>query len=421
MTNESEVGTFNDRPRRVVMVSESSLLHPNGVVNSVEKSLMHLEAMGHDALVVAPSPVPKDGHFAGFPVKEVFSAPVPGRKFNYSAPFVPWLRGEMKRYEPDIVHLASPFSLGYYANYLARDLQVPSVAVFQTDIASYARQKEFEILKKFFPGLEDFPEERVAEKAAKKILSRIHRKADITLAPSSVSMDWLIRKAKVDESKVHLWSRGVDTGLFSPDLKETDAVQSLRGQWEPSGAKTIVGYFGRLEDEKEVEKLAVLADSSVQLVIVGDGARRADLEKVLPRGTVFTGLLRGAELANAVAAFDICVHPGSHETFGQTLQEAMASGVPVIAVAKGGPLDIVQHGHNGYLYKKSELQELRQHVLELSSNTNLRRQMGQQAVESVKNNTWESKGNELLAFYDLARRQRLRGFELEATDDSVAA
>lgn len=419
MTNKSDFGTFNDHPRRVVMVSESSLLHPNGVVNSVEKTLTHLSNAGHDALVVAPGPVPKNGYFAGFPVREVFSAPVPGRKFNYSAPFVPWLRGEMKRYNPDVVHLASPFSLGYYANYLARDLKAPSVAVFQTDIASYARQKEFEILSRFFPGLDDFPKERVAEKIAKKVLSRIHRKADITLAPSSVSMDWLIRKAKVDEKKVHLWSRGVDTGLFSPDLKQTDAVRSLRRQWSPDENRTIVGYFGRLEDEKEVEKLAVLADPSLQLVIVGDGARRADLEKSLPQGTVFTGLLRGPELANAVAAFDICVHPGSHETFGQTLQEAMASGVPVVAVAKGGPLDIVQPGYNGYLYKKSELQELRNHVLDLSSNPELRRQMGQQAVASVKNNTWESKGNQLLEFYDLVWHQR-RGTP-EIADDSVAA
>lgn len=395
---------FDDQPRRVVVVSESSLLHPNGVVNSVAKTLAYLDQRGHDALVVAPSPAPRDGHFSGFPVKEVFSAPVPGRKFNYSAPFVPWLRGEIQRYNPDVMHLASPFSLGYYANYLALDLRIPSVAVFQTDIASYARQKELEILKRFFPDFEEFPKERIAEKMAKKVLSRIHRKADITLAPSSASRDWLIKKAKVDEAKVHLWARGVDTAQFSDIRKNTEAVKALREKWSADGSKTIVGYFGRLEDEKEVDKLAVLSDSSLQLVIVGDGSRRGYLETVLPKGTIFTGLLRDDELANSVAAFDVAVHPGSHETFGQTLQEAMASGVPVVAVAKGGPVDIIQDGYNGFLYEKSDLQQLRSRVLELASQPVLRERMSRQAVLSVKNNTWSSKGAQLFDYYDTVRR-----------------
>lgn len=419
MTRGTSLDHFNDEPRRVAIVSESSLLHPNGVVNSVEKTLAYLGSQGHDALVVAPSPAPKDKRFAGFPVREVFSAPVPGRKFNYSAPFVPWLRNEMTRYNPDVVHLASPFSLGYYANYLALDLHIPSVAVFQTDIASYARQKELEILKRFFPGLEEFPKERIAEKIAKKVLSRIHRKADLTLAPSSASLEWLVNKAKVDKDKVELWSRGVDTSRFSHLRRETEAVQRLHREWSANNEKTVVGYFGRLEDEKEVDKLSILDDPSIQLVIVGEGSRRPYLETVLPKETIFTGLLRDDELANAVAAFDIAVHPGSHETFGQTLQEAMASGAPVVAVAKGGPVDIIQNGYNGYLYPKSDLSELRHRVLELATHPKRRHQMGQQAVESVRNNTWESKGAELTGFYDRVRYER--ALRVVSADDSEVA
>ena len=141
---------------------------------------------------------------------------------------------------------------------------------------------------------------------------------------------------------MHLWARGVDIAGFAPSARDA----RYGTPWSPDG-KPIVGFVGRLAPEKHVERLAALGDE-VQLVIVGDGIDRGKLEKLLPTA-IFTGALYGAELATAYASMDVFVHPGEHETFCQAVQEALASGVPVVAPNAGGPRDLVMPGRTGLL------------------------------------------------------------------------
>lgn len=142
------------------------------------------------------------------------------------------------------------------------------------------------------------------------------------------------------------WGRGVDTQLFHPE-KRSDA---LRRKWCAGRTKqsppAIVGYVGRLANEKGVHRLAALSGrTDVQLVIVGDGPCRSELETAMP-DAVFCGALSGQDLAAAYASFDVFVHPGELETFCQTIQEAQASGVPTIAPRAGGPVDLIRDDSN---------------------------------------------------------------------------
>jgi len=167
-----------------------------------------------------------------------------------------------------------------------------------------------------------------------------------------------------------------------------------------------VGYVGRLAPEKRVERLAALAElPGVKLVVVGDGPKRRSLQKALP-GADFLGWLDGDALADAYAALDLFVHTGTEETFGQTLQEAMASGVAVVAPAGGGPLDLVAPGLNGLLYSAEDDSALRAAVAALAGDPDQRRWMGTAARVGVERRTWQLLGDELIGHYRSVIAQR---------------
>ncbi|WIB13054.1 glycosyltransferase [Curtobacterium sp. MCPF17_052] len=117
----------------------------------------------------------------------------------------------------------------------------------------------------------------------------------------------------------------------------------------------------------------------------------------------FTGPLRGDALADAYAMLDVFVHTGAAETFGQTLQEAHAAGLPVVAPATGGPLDLVSPGLDGELYDPAAPLALRAAVARLHADRALAERMGSAGRLRVEGTTWESVGDELLAHHETAR------------------
>ena len=174
----------------------------------------------------------------------------------------------------------------------------------------------------------------------------------------------------------------------------------MRAKWDPTGQKKLVGYVGRLASEKGVERLVALyGDPNIQLVIVGDGPLRRDLGKLMP-GAVFTGQLGGEKLAAAYASLDLFVHPGEFETFGQTLQEAQASGVPTIGPRAGGPIDTIQEGYNGLLLDvetfERDLPAAAAHIL---ADENLAT-MSANARTSIEDKTWPALCDQLLGYYN---------------------
>ena len=363
---------------RVAVVAESFLPHVNGVTNSVLRVLEHFDRRGIQASVIAP------GHSRdGAPSRHLSSSII--RIPSLPMPGYPQVRVSLARYrtmkdilgslECDVVHLASPFLTGLPAVRASRELGVPSVAVFQTDVARYARCY----------GL------AAASRLAWSLLSTIHREADLTLAPSSAAIGEL--QAHGIE-RVALWRRGVDSQRFSPDRRDEGWRRSLapRGQ-------ALVGFMGRLAPEKCIEDLRVLvADPHIQLVIIGDGPRRRSLERILP-GAVFTGFLDGGELPKALASLDIMVNTGPAETFCQSVQEAMACAVPVVAAAAGGPLDLVSPSRTGWLYPVGDLEAMSGYVRDLAGDRAKARAMGLAARESVLERSWYSVCEELFGHY----------------------
>ncbi|MCV7198438.1 glycosyltransferase family 4 protein [Mycobacterium angelicum] len=323
---------------RVAIVAESFLPNVNGVSNSVVRILEHLRRTGHEALVIAPDAPP------GQPPAERLHDGVrvhraPSRMFPKVTTLplgvpTPSLLRVLRGFDPDVVHLASPALLGYGGLRAARRLGVPTVAVYQTDVPGFAASYGIPF----------------AARAAWAWFRRLHSLADRTLAPSTATMEAL---AAQGFPRLHRWARGVDLIRFAPSARD----EALRRRWSPYG-KPIVGFVGRLAPEKHVDRLAVLAAAgAVQLVIVGDGIDQRKLQSLMPTA-VFTGALYGVELATAYASMDVFVHPGEHETFCQVVQEALASGLPVIAPDAGGPRDLVASQRTGLLLPVAQFEAL---------------------------------------------------------------
>ena len=151
------------------------------------------------------------------------------------------------------------------------------------------------------------------------------------------------------------------------------ATSGCTHELAPNG-EPLVGYVGRLAPEKELELLAhVDRLAGVRLVIVGGGPEEARLRALLP-GAAFLGVLHGEDLSRAYATLDVFVHTGRHETYCQAAQEALASGVPVVAPRAGGPIDVVDEGA-GYLYQPGNGTELASYVAALVDDPHLRAQV----------------------------------------------
>lgn len=380
---------------RVAIVTESFLPALNGVTTSVLKVLENLRARGHDALVIAPgtspwSPTATPERYAGFPVHTVTSVPV--RQFRVGLPSYE-LETVLHRFRPDVMHVASPFVLGVRGLTAARALDLPSVAIYQTDMPSYIRQHSG-------------PAGELTARAAWRWIRRIHQQADLTLAPSSSAVADLRAH---DVPRVALWGRGVDSETFHPDRRLDPQSQALRARLAPRG-ELLLGYVGRLAPEKELERLAELsALPGIRLVLVGEGPSHEQLQELLPRAA-FLGQLTGLDLAHAYGAFDLFVHTGTRETFGQTLQEAAAAGLPVVAPARGGPLDLVARGVTGELFDPDRPGALADTVRPLVAPeaAQLRASMGRAGRERVVARSWPALVDQLIEHYATVIRDHSR-------------
>jgi phosphatidylinositol alpha 1,6-mannosyltransferase len=365
---------------RIGIITESFPPDVNGVAHSVLRVAEHLVARGHEPLVIAPRPASggteADDKRLGFRVMRVNSMPLPAyRGFRLglaSAAIYNWLLA----HRADLVHLASPFFLGAPGGSAARRLRLPAIAVYQTDVPAYARAYHWGSL---------------AEAAAWRWLRRIHNAADRTLAPSTASVE---RLEAHGIQRVWRWGRGVDCQRFAPTARSEELRRSLA-----PGGEALVGYVGRLATEKRVDLLAEIATlPGTRLVIVGSGPAEPRLRKLMP-SAIFLGQQGGDHLARIFASLDVFVHSGCHETFGQTIQEAAASGLPVVAPAVGGPVDLVQDGVTGYLVPPGDARALTAATARLVADPEMRATQGLAARERVLARSWGALGDALIEHY----------------------
>lgn len=280
---------------------------------------------------------------------------------------------ELERENYSEIVISTPGPLGLTALYAAKTLGLRAVGIYHTDFPQYVR-----ILT----------EDSFMETLAWDFMHWFYSQLDIVYVNSEdYRKCWVERGIPAD--KIKILPRGLDTRLFHPS-RRNDQFWRSRGLRE---GETAMLFVGRISKEKNLDTLVAatrrLAEwkTSVRPVFIGEGPYLAEMKKLLP-DAIFTGYLRGEELADAYASADFFAFPSTTDTFGNVVLEAQACGLPVIVSDVGGPRDLVQHGKDGFVTKALDVGELAEAIRRLSEDPALRESMGSAARTRVETRDW---------------------------------
>jgi glycosyltransferase involved in cell wall biosynthesis len=357
----------------------------DGVTRVVYKMIDGALARNHEAIAIT-SILPELSEQL-IPMYKVPSVVIPLQKaYRMAIPGYQSFAKILNEFQPDIIHINSPCTLGFGAVKYAKHFGIPVVATYHTHFPTYPRY--YNLTK-----LEDL---------VWRITRNLYNNVDRTLVPTRPILN------ELTENNIHRLQylpNGVDTGLFTPE-RRNNVWRTQFGD----GSKPVVLFVSRLVWEKD---LRVLANAYQQLktkrndfemVIVGDGSARTEFEQMMP-GAHFLGYQSGATLAESFASADIFVFPSTTETFGLVTLEAMASGLIPVAAKMGGATEIIEEGISGLFAKPLDGADLAQKVEWLLDHPNLRRTISGQAHRRAQEYRWESILSRLFITYEGVIRQ----------------
>ena len=247
------------------------------------------------------------------------------------------IRKQLEAFAPDVVHITSPGDCGFLGMLLAREIGIPLVASWHTNVHEFGATRLAGLLRPVPARLRDplagFVRERILD-----LTVLFYRQAEYLFAPNQQLVELL--KARTGKPCREM-SRGIDTDLYTPARRQR------------SDDIFRIGFVGRLSPEKSVEAFAELENdllarglTNFEILLTGDGSLRSWLETNL-RCARMTGVLLGEALADFYASLDVFAFPSRTDTFGNVILEAQASGVPCVVTNEGGPQFLIEDGVTG--------------------------------------------------------------------------
>ena len=298
------------------------------------------------------------------------------------------VRRRLRLFQPDLVHVTGPGHCGLLGAILAHRLKVPLVASWHTNLHEFAARR-LEKLLCCFPAVLRRGAARIGELGSLYLTRQFYRLAQVLFAPNPELVDLLASRTG---RPTHLMLRGIDVTLFSPERRER------------SEGDFVIGYVGRLSPEKNVRLLAEIERGLIEagvrnyrFVAVGDGSEREWLATNMQRCEL-PGILRGEALACAYANLDAFVFPSETDTFGNVVLEAMASGVPAVVCAAGGPKYLVEPSVTGYV--AADAGAFVTALLELERSAERRRHMAYNARQYALGFSWSAVFERVYQVYD---------------------
>ncbi len=288
------------------------------------------------------------------------------------------VRESLRRFQPDLIHFISLGDCGTLAALMAREMGVPTVASWHTNVHEFAAWR----LRKALPFLPTRWKAGLSDTVERQILGvtlRFYGTAQLIFAPNPELIGMLEQGTGRKVLPMH---RGIDLDLYNP-AKRTRRDDAF-----------VMGYVGRLASEKNVRFLAKLekgllkrGHGNFHFLVVGPGAEREWLEANLEHAE-FPGTLKGESLAEAYANMDLFVFPSHTDTFGNVILEALASGAPPVVTTGGGPKYLVRHGVTGMVSENDEA--FIDNVAQLLSDRSRHHAMRAAAREEAHNYSWDA-------------------------------
>lgn len=355
---------------KVAIITDTYTPYVSGVVNTVERIEEEFNLMGIDYKIFSPGDKDKNdkNHHFFKPGKFIFY-----NNMDFSFITSKTFKVAVDSYNPSLCHIVTEGPLGLLAARYCKKNDIPYVASYTTDLFNYFKYYAFDLLK---PVLAMY-------------LKSIHKDAYVNLAPSKISRKQL---EDMDLYNNAIWQRGIDTDLFKPIKRKI-------------GKKKKLLYVGRVAKEKNIGVILDMAEIlnwqkyDFSLSIVGDGPIIEELKSREIKNVEFCGILKGEELAHKYASSDAFVFPSEHETFGNVILEAMASGVLVISSIKGGIIENLRDGENGIAIYENTASQFAKEVKSIFENQDKYWEIIKNARDYTMEKSWKKIALELLDFY----------------------
>ncbi len=360
---------------RVAIVTDTYHPDVNGVVNTISYLEKEFDKLGLQYKIFSPGDLlNSDEKHYHFKARQFIFY----NKLHFSFVLYSTLETALNAFNADVLHIVTEGPLGIHATRYAKKESIPYIASYTTDLPNYFKHYGFDILKH---GL-------------KMYLKYVHNDAYLNLVPSEFSYSQLVDMNIFNNV---IWKRGIDHSNFHPEENH-----------KLSSRKKLL-YVGRIAKEKNIEVLLDMAkilndrNFDYELIIVGLGPILEELKQKNIENVTYRGALIGEDLYRAYREADVFVFASEHETFGNVILEAMASGLPVIATNKAGVKENLRDGYNSIALSKSDPKLFANAVEEIFRDENRYYQLREQAVEFTKDKTWQHLTNELIKYYQKAQ------------------
>jgi glycosyltransferase involved in cell wall biosynthesis len=305
------------------------------------------------------------------------------RECRLAFPNVVQLKQSVEAFNPDIIHVATPFNLGFFAHHFGKKYHIPMVASYHTNFDDYLAYYHLDFLEKWLW----------------KYMKWFHRPFEKVYVPSEST------KAKLAfhdlHSNIDIWGRGVDHSFFSPK-KRSFLIKKNYGITE----KNIILYAGRIAPEKDIQtviktyfNLPKSLFNQTHLIMAGDGPLLPKLKEKYNEEITFTGFTSSDKLAELYASADAFIFPSATETFGNVVLEALSSGLPVIGANVGGTKHLITDKSTGFLCPPGHVASFTKACSQLLTNADLKAYMSSQARLQALSYSWDDIFTEIFSNY----------------------